>query len=436
MKDYLGGIMMASQIQEIKKNPIAAGLVVLFILPPLGMLWFVILGISEWLDVKNKREMPTDMVSMLFILMMLASAGATMINLQPDYLLSTLMIGGYLSIYLYFLHHPDYLHLRQYLWITIFGGIYIYFSEKIFDLFSFTSPAGKVVALMTGHFLFGYMKHDRLFGSAFNPNYACYLLILALSFLLVEFLRAIRFRDNKRISVSLILLAILDLGIYETGSRAGFVIMLLLHLLFLFKWNKRWFITAAVATVLFSPSIYQWMPRSDDTGVSMDKRLEIWKTSLHIIAEHPVFGATSFGFRDDYVRLTGHAIPHAHDLFLAVFSISGVICGLFFIAIVMISGYRLIRLQMKAGNNSYYADLFLFSLPTIIAYGLMDFELSSPQILIIVFGLLSFWSRYMKRMRGVAPSYHFQMKYSAKRRQVPGERRSKATSIHSLKDSL
>ncbi|WKB36481.1 hypothetical protein QS257_05085 [Terrilactibacillus sp. S3-3] len=76
--------------------------------------------------------------------------------------------------------------------------------------------------MLTGGMLIGYNHHDRLFGSAYNPNYASYLLVLAIAFLLAELLQAIKKGAEKQIGFSLILLALLSFGVFDTGSRAGF----------------------------------------------------------------------------------------------------------------------------------------------------------------------------------------------------------------------
>lgn len=416
------------------------GFALLYALPPVGMAWLAALGIMEWADmIKSKRSLPRDSISILFVLMTLASIGAALSNYQLMYLLSTLMIIAYFGIYLYFLHHPDLLQLRQFVWMTIFGGIYLYFSDKVFRLFSNHTVVGQGFSLMTGHLLLGFTKQNRLYGSAYNPNYACYLLILALAFLLVELLRALRQRNYRLVALAVILLPVLSFAIYDTGSRAGFIIMLLLQLLFFLRLDRRLFFAVTAAAAMLSPLVFRVMPRSENTGVSFDDRLYIWKNSIHIFTEQPLFGTTSIGFPNQYFNLTGHAISHAHNLFLAIFDSSGAVVGLFFIGVISISGYYLFQYLRKENKHRYSANLFLFSLPTIIAYGIMDFTLSSPQVLIIVLALVAFWTRCMARMR------MFRDVRSARREHVVihispegqlGQRQQKkeASLIHSLPD--
>lgn len=395
-----GGIYKMNGIKIIRNQPLMIGFILLYILPPLGIAWLAALGAVEWTDrVRKRRPLPKDAISILFMLMALASVGAALSTLRIFYLLSTLMILGYMGVYLYYLHHHEFLQIRQYVWITIFGGVYLYLSDKFFHLFSDHSLVGQGVALMTGHLLLGFTRENRLYGSAYNPNYACYLLILALAFLLVELLRAIGRNNYRTGALCLVLLPILGLAVYDTGSRAGFIIMLLLLLLFLAKLDKRLFFAASGGIVLLSPLIFRFMPRSENTSSSLGDRLTIWKNSLHIFFEQPLFGTTPLGFPIQYFNLTGRMVSHAHDLFLSIFDSSGVFVGLFFTAIMLFSGYLLFQCLRSDKKNRYAVNLFLFSLPTIIAYGIMDFTLSSPQVMLIVLALVAGWIRYTSQMR-------------------------------------
>ncbi|MET1248843.1 O-antigen ligase family protein [Sporolactobacillus sp. STCC-11] len=390
---------MMNGLDKVKQQPMILGFILLYVLPPIGMAWFIGCAVMEWrAQIMKKLALPTDLISPLLALMAMASIGSVLINWQITDLLSTLILTGYLGIYLFWLRHPEHLHIRQFVWITIWGGVYIFFSEKLLNLIPNDSMIGTAASFMTGHFLFGYKGIPRLFGSTFNPNYACYLLILALAFLSVELLRAIQVKNKQLIVLSLLIMPMLDIGIYETGSRAGFMIMLMLHLLFLYKLSMRIFIPIAAMTLISAPFIYQLMPRSGGTESSMAKRIEIWGNSWHIFQQNPFFGATTLGFGRDYAALNGEMIPHAHDLFLSILSSSGIFCGLFFIAVILISAYHLYTSQRISAKTNYSATLFLFSLPTIILYGIMDFTLSSPQVMIIVLVLLTYWSRYTARM--------------------------------------
>ncbi|MCL1632071.1 O-antigen ligase family protein [Sporolactobacillus sp. CPB3-1] len=390
---------MMYALNKVKQNPFLAGFVLLYVLPPVGMAWFVYFAAQELRNQYAKRNsLPTDLISILLALMAMASIGSVLVTWQITDLFSTLILAGYLGIYLFWLRHPEYLQIRQFAWISIFGGVYIVLSERVLNFIPYDNLFGKAVSFMTGHFLFGYRGMPRLFGSAFNPNYACYLLILAAAFLSVELLQAIQKKNKQLIVLSLLIFPVLDFGIYQTGSRAGFAILILIHLLFFYKLSIKLFIPVALFTMASAPILYQWMPRSSDTEASMAKRLEIWGNSLKIFQENPFFGTTTFGFGRDYLAMNGEAIPHAHDLFLSILSSSGIFCGGFFIAVIAVSTVHLFKAQRISARTNYLSNLFLFSLPTIILYGIMDFTLSSPQVMIMVLVLLSYWTRYTVRM--------------------------------------
>jgi O-Antigen ligase. len=386
---------------SIKNRPAEFGFILLFILPPLGIAWLAGLGLREWtMMIRKKMKIATDPVSVLFILLILASIGATATNGRIEDLLSTVMLTAYFGIYLYLMNNPGKLRLSKYLWITIMGGAYLYFSNWFFDLVGHfvTIPAG--VSLLTGHLLMGFNRQDRLYGSAYNPNYACYLLILALALLMVELLRSIRLRNINLIAFELVLLAVLSMGIYATGSRAGFVIMLMVLMFFVFKWNTKLFLAAFVASAVSIPLLVNVIPRGDSAGFSMQQRIDIWKNSVAVFLRHPLFGTTSFDFSTAYYQLTGHSIAHAHNLFLSIFASSGVISGVYFTGLIIAGSVSLLKaVRTEKGYLSHRVTLYLFSLPTIIAYGLLDFTLSSPQVMLVVLALVSFWIRDERRRR-------------------------------------
>jgi hypothetical protein len=391
---------------EEKNRFLAIGLVLLFVLPPIGMGWLVAGALGEWFRVlKSKKGILIDDISLLLLVMMAASVGSALSHLHADYLLYTFMLFAYLGIYLSVRNHPGRLRIGFFTRLMIFGGLYLYISEKLYSLFTFDSPTGRVIAFLTGHYLFGTMGSGRLLGSAYNANYACYLLILAVAALFAELLRFVRFRNRVGCWLMFASLLVLDVAIYQTGSRAGFVITLMLHLLFLFLWKRKWFFAALWFTVLAAPLLMRLMPRVDSTALSMAKRLVIWKNSLKLIAENPLYGVTPIGFPADYREMTGEMIPHAHDLFLATFSISGIFCGLLMLAVIIASSYGLLR-TVKFERHKYTTHVFLFALPTIVGYGLFDFTLSSPQVLIIVLSLLAFWMRHLRTSESTGEVVH------------------------------
>ncbi|MFT8390965.1 MAG: O-antigen ligase family protein [Sporolactobacillus sp.] len=380
----------------VRKQPLLWALGLVYVLPPIGMAWLFVLGICELVQtVKTKKKWALDPVGLLFLLAAAAAVGATLVSWDWLRFLSVPMILAFYGIYLYLFHSIRRLHLRQYIWIVIGGGLYQVVSDKLFAAINHFVKIPDAISFFTGNLLLGFTKYDRLFGSAYNPNYACYLLILSLSFLLVELLRMIRLRNKHAVLPMLIFLAVLDLGIYQTGSRAGFMIMLILHLMFLLFYNKWLFVGTTGFMLVLTPFIYHWMPRSSSTEMSFSTRLDIWKNSFLVFWQHPLFGATPLDFPDVYQQIAGSSQSHPHNLFLAIFSSSGLLCGLFFTFLIIMSAYFLTRSFFQDKRHRYKVILFLFALPTIIEYGIMDFTLSSPQIMLVVLVLSAFWIDYL-----------------------------------------
>lgn len=395
--------MMALK-QRIKDNPIMTSFILLYLLPPVGMACFVALGIYEICrSIKYKIPIPHNLMSLFFIVLFFSSLGATLSDYYLVDLVSPAIIVCFFGIYLCIARNSGVLRLKNYIWVSIFGGLYIYFFGKLLNGIPLSTLPGKCFGLLTGGMLLGYNHHDRLYGSAYNPNYASYLLVLAIAFLLAELLQAIKKGAEKQIAFSLLLLALLSFGVFDTGSRAGFISMLTLYGLFLLRMDKRAFIIVLGLCAANWHAIFAMMPRNSGTEISFATRLDIWKNSFYIFLQHPMFGVTPLGFNPAYIQLTGEEMPHPHNIFLSFYSIFGFFSGTLFIIIVVWNGYKLLKLLQAAGDNGghghRYDDLFLFSMPTLIISGLFDFPLSSPQIAITIIALMCLWSSYLKHVK-------------------------------------
>ncbi|MFT8870657.1 MAG: O-antigen ligase family protein [Sporolactobacillus sp.] len=392
--------------QSIKKQPLLWGIALLFVLPPVGMAWLLILAFASLIATFKKRQKLTiDLIAILLLAITAASLVVTLLKHGKMAFFSTLMMIGYSTVYLFLSSgRTAKLNVRLFAWIGIAGGLYITVSDKFFAwiMHIFVHlPNG--LLLLDGNLLLGFRYRDRLFGSAYNPNYACYLLILALALLFVEWLCAIRKAQYRIIWLFALFALILDYGIYDTGSRAGFAIMLGLHLLFLLFYRKWLFVGLAILAGVLTPVIIHLMPRANSTHSSLVTRQDIWGNSLHVFFKHPWFGTTAFGFPHAYKAVAGSSQSHPHNIFLAIFASSGVICGLLFLLLLAAGVYWVFAALYHDGVQNYNAQLYLFALPTIIAYGMMDFTLSSPQIMLVVLALCAFWSDYLKRLGLLQP---------------------------------
>lgn len=383
-------------MKAIKRNPLNIGLILLYILPPVGIAMFLFLGMKEmYKTIQHKLKIPYNLTTFFFVILFISSVGATLKSREPLYILSAVMILCSFGFYLYILHNFRDFKLKTYVWITIGGGLYIFLFGEIHQLMYKMGIRSDWIGYLTGGKLLGYDNHSRLYGSTYNPNYAAFLLLLSMAFLLAKCIDVLQKRDYKRMIAYFAGVGCLIVGTLDTGSRAGFFTMLFLMAVFLYRYNWRVFLITAAAGILNFQHLYRWMPRHVSVDESMSSRITIWKKSIDIFENNPSFGVTPFGFDHEYQSLTGKDVPHPHNIFLAFFSDFGFLSGMLFIAIIIIMSYHMFRFLKYKDRNKQFFNLFLLSMPIIVLTGLFDFPLSSPQIALPTIILLSLWHRYV-----------------------------------------
>ncbi|WP_047153451.1 O-antigen ligase family protein [Aneurinibacillus tyrosinisolvens] len=337
-------------------------------------------------------------VGIFFFLSLLISSIAASIELHNiTYLASLLLVIGYLGFYLYVKQHGTLYLFRNWIWISIGGGLYIALLGWMQILFHVGFSTNGIWGLLTGTRLFGYDQMDRLFGSTYNPNFASFLLLYALALLLVVWLYKIHQRKRRITALFIGCLLVLSTAIIETGSRTGFAAMILLFFFFFFRLRLKNGIFALIGFLVSCPLLMKWLPRSESLGESMSDRKLIWETSLSIWEKHPLFGVTPNGFQDIYKAVIGQYVAHPHNIFLYFFVSYGTMGGLAFLLMVAVLLYRLL-LTLKANRiHKEFLDAFLFLVPVILITGLFDFPMFSPQTALLAVGLLGHWEFYSRR---------------------------------------
>ncbi|RYL88867.1 hypothetical protein [Sporolactobacillus sp. THM19-2] len=70
-------------IKNISSRPFSVGFILLYVLPPAGMAWFIVLAMMKWGDsIRRRRLIPGDSISILLTMMILASVGAALSHHQ------------------------------------------------------------------------------------------------------------------------------------------------------------------------------------------------------------------------------------------------------------------------------------------------------------------------------------------------------------------
>ncbi|MBY6037168.1 O-antigen ligase family protein [Fictibacillus nanhaiensis] len=245
--------------------------------------------------------------------------------------------------------------------------------------------------------------YTRLIGSTYNPNFSVALLLLGLSFLLADCLVSIRKSFFYKLMLQLSAVCIFTHAIILTGSRAGFVIMLILFITFLIRWKKWISLVFLILMLVNIPLIVDWMPRSEQLFESAELRKEIWKNSFNLWQEHSLFGTTPIGFYTEYSSLFHEHVPHAHNMILGVFTEYGALGGIALLFVIFINGYKVLYLYFSKTKNKVHLDVFLFSLPVILLTGAFDYVLFSPQVAFLAIILLACWDLYTAKITLVNP---------------------------------
>lgn len=383
--------------QKLKIGWSEWGMILLFILPPAGI---AVLLLSGWLHlyriVKRRKPFELKIETFFFLSLFLASVLASIQFHKWTYFASPALILGYFGFYLYTKQHGSLSSFRHWIWITIGGGLYVAVLGFIQMTTHTAYSTGGVFSFLTGTRLFGYDQPDRLFGSAYNPNFASFLLLYALALLLVVLLHQMH-GTGRRVHVLLITcIFIVSAAIIETGSRTGFACMAMLLLLFFFRFRWKIGVFLIIVFAVCSQELIQWLPRTTYLGESMDTRKIIWETSVRIWEKYPYFGVTMQGFQDMYQNFTGEYIAHPHNIFLAFFVIYGTLGGMAFLLLLAVLLYQLTALLVSCHTHKEFFEMFLFLFPVTLLTGLFDYPMFSPQTALLAVGLLGQWGYYLR----------------------------------------
>lgn len=280
--------------------------------------------------------------------------------------------------------------IRRFKWIMIVGGVFLVVSGSVMKNVQITDM---LIGGLTGTIFLGPSPDSdgRLFGTAYNPNFASFLLLLIVSFLLAEQLKR---QQCKRIVIwNYVLVAIMMFGIFQTGSRAGIGVMFLVLVIFMLRYSAKIGMVAVTLLISFHKQILDVLPRFDLLNDAILERKEIWETSIRIWAKYPFFGTTPLGYRQAYDQFT-HPEPHAHNMFLGLFAEYGTIDGLAFLLLVMTLMFKVCCMLFMHAKNKELLNFFLLSLPVLFFTGIFDHPLVSPQTALLAVILVACFDRY------------------------------------------
>ncbi|WP_164462078.1 O-antigen ligase family protein [Bacillus sp. FJAT-42376] len=374
-----------------------------FILPPAGILWLVVIGWNHLNKAVYRRASFTlNLTTFFFLCLLVSAAGSTIVHRNGSYLLIVALIAGYLGLYLYIKETLTLGSFQRYKRIVIAGGFYLFLSGLLLKDHTFNG----IFALLTGtQFIGGSGDSEaRLFGSAYNPNFTAFLLLLTFTFVLTSIIGHLKNRGHRVLFYQIPLILIIAAAIFQTGSRSGVAAMFILSLFLLIKLNPKLGITCLGMLYAVRDHLIALIPRTEVIDHSALARKEIWLNSLSIWKDNTFFGTTPLGFSESYVQLTGKVVPHAHNMFLAFFAEYGTIGGLAFLLLAGGIAFKFCCLYFMESKRKQLLNLFMISIPVIFLTGILDHPLVSPQTALITVILLASWDRYTEPVHVVQKS--------------------------------
>ncbi|NRD80076.1 O-antigen ligase family protein [Bacillus sp. BRMEA1] len=382
---------MQNIVHFIKNGKFQIGMILCFLLPPVGILLLFLFGLGAiyegW---KDRKSFSFSFVSMVFFLLLVSTVCASFQMENASLLIGSLMVLGYWGLYLFVRKNGTRMDFHTFKWIIIFGGIY----NCIVGWTIHWITINPLVGFLTGTTQLGEADNSRLFGSSYNSNFTMYLLLVAIAFMLAEINAVIRKKTVRPLYWQIPLLLILIFGVFSTGSRAGYISMIIVFMLFFLRLNKIVFMSVSTMFIVLFKKIYELMPRNDNVLYSTYGRENIWSNSIELWKQHFLFGTTPLGFRSEYFKLFNDDMVHAHNLFIGFFAEYGIVGGIALLILLFSTTYKFIILLFLKNRNKGLFNYFLFSLPIIVLTGILDEPTFSPQIALLTVILLSYWKLY------------------------------------------
>ncbi|MED0677046.1 O-antigen ligase family protein [Aneurinibacillus thermoaerophilus] len=399
-------------MNQTKNETLEWGMILLFLLPPLGMVWMIGIGLYHICNKLLHKQTIEALhpTSFFFLTLFFSSLGACLHLREGLYFFIPAMVLGYFGLYLYVKEGDTARKLKNFSRITVLGGLYIATIGQLQLQKGYVYGGSWWLGMLTGLMPLGLEEKHRLFGSAYNPNFASFLLLLALACLISGILQTIKARKNwiKPVLLYIILLFPITLAINQTGSRVGVAITMLLFFLLVWKlcWQAGGLLMAITSAYLvYTGSFSAIIPRFESIVQSFETRQVIWKNSIQVWNNSPLFGVTPLGFKEAYAVFEKTGIAHAHNIVLGFFCEYGIIGGTSFLLLIITSLHKVVQAFFLSRQHDAKSELFFFVLPVLLLTGVLDHPLISPQTALLAIILLGSWDRYTDHI--LAPSASF-----------------------------
>lgn len=227
-----------------------------------------------------------------------------------------------------------------------------------------------------------YQLSRRIYSTFFNPNiFGFYINFIIL--IVCENL------DFKKINLEWIVFFTGILCLFFTFSRTSWI-SLIIALLIGSIFNKKYLKFALVISIaIFGLDTILGVGRMDPGRAAEDSslmyRLEIWKACIEIIKDNFIAGigfGTLFKHISQYSNVVKTNIEHCHNLYLQIFTETGIIGFSIFLSIL----YKMVKklwIKINSQNNATWITALTVLAMTMI-HGMVDSVFFTPQILMIL----------------------------------------------------
>jgi O-antigen ligase len=235
------------------------------------------------------------------------------------------------------------------------------------------------------YFLSGHLTYDsRLSAFYLSPNYLA--LFLAPAVFIGIYLIRQSLEKRKDIPIYPISLIIILINLYLTYSYAAWVSIILSFLVMLLI-QKTFSRKLAITIILASMIVIAFQAKNEKFSnlfnnserSSLSSRIMIWKSSLKILKDNPIFGIGPGNFQNKYLEYQKYfppylewAVPEPHNLYLAFWLQSGIL-GIIGFLLIISAWLKNIIAEIKNQKNSPIFLAALFSIMLyILIHGLID----------------------------------------------------------------
>ena len=115
---------MRTFIKSLKNRTFEISTILCFILPPVGIFLLFVLSFFTIIKTWKNKQFHFSIVSFFFVCLFISTIGAVIQMRNPLLFIDSLMILGYLGIYLRIVSKSSIDSFRHFTWIMIFGGLY------------------------------------------------------------------------------------------------------------------------------------------------------------------------------------------------------------------------------------------------------------------------------------------------------------------------